>query len=165
MTSSEQHRYAKEFIAGWGMMDFNGHMANRAYLDLAADVRVAFFAEHGFPPSEFRRLAIGPVIQKEELEYFREVGLHERITVTHAVLAMSADGARFVVENEVWLASGERAATVRSTGGWLDLNRRKLVPPPANLLAAFAAVPRATGFVELPAKSPKPSPPATGDEG
>jgi len=23
-------------------------------------VRVAFFAEHGFPPTEFRRLAIGP---------------------------------------------------------------------------------------------------------
>jgi hypothetical protein len=25
--------YAKEFLAGWGTMDFNGHMANTAYLD------------------------------------------------------------------------------------------------------------------------------------
>jgi len=68
-------RYSKEFIAGWGTMDFNSHMANTAYLNLAADVRMAFFADHGFPPSEFRRLAIGPVIRKDELEYFREVGL------------------------------------------------------------------------------------------
>jgi hypothetical protein len=43
-------RYAKEFLAGWATMDINGHMANTAYLDLAADVRMAFFAEHGFPP-------------------------------------------------------------------------------------------------------------------
>ncbi len=144
-------RYAKEFFAGWGAMDFNGHLANTAYLDLAADVRVAFFAEHGFPPSEFRRLGIGPVMRKDELEYFREVGLHDKVTVTYAALAMSADGSRFVVENEIWNDRGERAATVRSTGGWLDLRGRKLVPPPAELLAVFQRVPRAPGFAELPA--------------
>ncbi len=150
MTSPFGGRYAKEFLAGWGAMDLNGHMANTAYLDLAADVRVAFFAENGFPPAEFRRLGIGPVMQKDELEYFREVGLHETVTVTYAMLAMSRDGARFVVENEIWSAAGERAATVRSTGGWLDLRARKLVAPPAPALAAFARVPRAPDFVELP---------------
>jgi acyl-CoA thioester hydrolase len=150
MMSSDHGRYSKEFLAGWRTMDFNGHMANTAYLDLAADVRMAFFAEHGFPPSEFRRLALGPVVRKEELEYFREVGLHDTVTVTYAALAMSADGARFVVENEIWSAEGERAATVRSTGGWLDLRARKLVAPPPALLAVFAEVPRTPDFVELP---------------
>ena len=143
-------RYAREFLAGWGAMDFNGHLANTAYLNLAADVRMAFFAEHGFPPSEFRRLAIGPVVRKDELEYFREVGLHDTVTVTYAVRAMSADGARFVLENEIWSAAGERAATVRSTGGWLDLRARQLVAPPTALLAAFRQVPRTPDFVELP---------------
>src|SRR5215475_14408306 len=119
-------RYAKEFLVGWRAMDFNGHMANTAYLDLAADVRLAFLADHGFPPTELRRLAIGPVIRKEELEYFREVNLHDTVTVTYAALAMSSDGSRFVIENEIWSAGGERAATVRSTGGWLDLRARKL---------------------------------------
>jgi acyl-CoA thioester hydrolase len=134
-------------------MDFNGHMANTAYLDLAADVRMAFFAEHGFPPAEFRRIAVGPVMRKDEVEYFREVGLHDTVTVTYAVLAMSADGARFVVENEIWSAGGELAATVRSTGGWLDLRARRLLAPPEQLLAAFAQVPRAPGFAELPSKN------------
>jgi acyl-CoA thioester hydrolase len=148
MTATRSDRYVKEFLAGWGTMDFNGHMANTAYLDLAADVRMAFFAEHGFPPSEFRRLGFGPVIQKDELEYFREVGLYDTVTVTHALLAMTRDGARFIIENEIWLADA-RAARVRSTGGWLDLQMRKLVTPPDALLAALAAAPRATGFVEL----------------
>jgi acyl-CoA thioester hydrolase len=125
-------------------------MANTAYLDLAADVRMAFFADHGFPPSELRKIAIGPVMRKDEVEYFREVGLHETVTVTYALLAMSADGARFTIENEIWSASGERAATVRSTGGWLDLRARKLVAPPPALLEIFAKAPRAPGFVELP---------------
>ena len=151
MTSSFRGRYAREFLAGWGTMDFNGHLANTAYLDLAADVRMAFFAEHGFPPSEFRRLALGPVVRKDELEYFREVGLHETVTVTYAALAMSADGARFVLENEIWSAASERCAVVRSTGGWLDLRARRLVAPPAALLAAFMRVPRSPDFVELPA--------------
>ena len=131
-------------------MDFNGHLANTAYLDLAADVRLTFFADHGFPASEFRRLALGPVIRKDELEYFREMGLHDTVTVTYAVLAMSADGARFLFENEIWSATGERAATVRSSGGWFDLRSRKLVAPPAALLAALMQIPRAPDFTELP---------------
>jgi len=61
MTTPAADRYAKEFLAGWGTMDFNSHMANWAYLNLAADIRMAFFAEHGFAPGEFRRRAFGPI--------------------------------------------------------------------------------------------------------
>ena len=153
MTPSHPGRYAKEFLAGWGTMDFNGHMSNTSYLDVAADVRVAFWADHGFPPGELRRLGIGPVIRKDELEYFREVGLYETVTVTHVVMAMSVDGARWVVENEIWRADGQRAARVRSTGGWLDLAARKLVPPPAALLEVLEKAPRSPDFIELPKKS------------
>jgi acyl-CoA thioester hydrolase len=134
-------------------MDFNGHMANRAYLDLAGDVRLSFLADHGFPPAELRRLAIGPVVRKDELEYFREIGLHETVTVTYVALAMSADASRFVVENEIWTANGERAATIRSTGGWLDLQARKLVAPPPKLLAAMRRLPRAADFHEIPTRT------------
>jgi acyl-CoA thioester hydrolase len=149
MTSSLGDRYAREFLVGWSALDSNGHMANTGYLNLAADARIAFFVEHGFPPSEFRRLALGPVIRRDEVHYLRELGLHDMVTVTFAMVAMSADGARFVLENEIWSPRGERAARVESTGGWLDLGARKLVAPPAALLAALEQVPRAPGFVVL----------------
>jgi acyl-CoA thioester hydrolase len=148
-------RYARQFLAGWGAMDFNGHLANTAYLDLAADARMTFFSEHGFAPIEFRRLGIGPVIQKDEIEYFREIHLHETVAVTCAVAGMSVDGSRFVVENEIWSAAGKRAAVVRSAGGWLDHHARQLVAPPEALLAAFRLVPRTADFVELPPISRK----------
>ena len=155
MTSRFDGRYAKEFLAGWATMDANGHMGNTSYLDMAADVRMAFLAEHGFPPTELRRLELGPVVQREEIEYFREIGLHETVTVTYAVLAMSPDGTRFTIENEIFLANGERAAVVRSTGGWLNLRARKLVVPTPELFAAFSKVPRAPGFTELPPRAKK----------
>lgn len=148
--STPSARFAKEFLAGWGTMDINGHMANTAYLDVAADVRMAFFAAHGFPPAEFRRIGLGPVMRKDEVEYFREIQLHESVTVTYAVRAMSPDGARFVVENEIFSASGDRAAVVRSTGGWLDLGQRKLAAPTPELFAAFMQSPRTADFAELP---------------
>ena len=66
-------RYAPSFLAGWRTMDLNGHLANTAYLDLGADARMAFFAEHGLSPTEFKRLAIGPVVRKDELEYFKAI--------------------------------------------------------------------------------------------
>ena len=72
---------------------------------------------------------------------------------------MTRDGARWVVENEILSNAGERAAVVRSTGGWLDLRERKLVPPPPALFAALQQIPRALGFVELP--QPCAAPPAS----
>ena len=40
--------FEKTLVAGWRDMDYNSHMANTAYLDRAADVRMMYFAENGF---------------------------------------------------------------------------------------------------------------------
>lgn len=137
-------------MIGWAAMDANGHFGNSSYLDLASDARMAFFTDHGISFRDMQRLAVGPVIRKDELEYFREVGLHDTVTITVALLGLSPDGARFTIENEMWLANGERSAVVRSSGGWLDLRARKLVVPPPALVAAMQQMPRAEGYVDLP---------------
>ena len=41
--------------------------------------------EEWFPASELARLKIGPVAMRDELEYFREVGLLQEIVVTNAL--------------------------------------------------------------------------------
>lgn len=138
------------FFAGWGDMDFNAHMRNTAYLDKAADARMIFFADHGFPVAEFSRLRIGPVIMKDELEYFREVGLLDRLLVTTSLSALSEDGSRFHIRNEFFREDRTLAARVTSAGGWLDLSARTLVAPPGQLLAALRSLPRAGGFQVLP---------------
>ncbi|EKD39730.1 MAG: hypothetical protein ACD_75C00309G0010 [uncultured bacterium] len=141
--------YLKKLFAGWGDMDFNSHMKNTAFLDKSADVRMMFFAENGFPVSEFSRLKIGPVIMKDEVEYQKEVSLLQEITVTLAVAGLSEDGSRFIFRNEILRPDERLSARVTSTGGWLDLNERKLVAPPEALLAVLKLLPRSDDFVSL----------------
>ena len=141
--------YEKRLYAGWGDMDFNSHMRNTAFLDKSADVRMMFFAEHGFPIEEFHRQRFGPVIRRDELEYFREIRLMEEMRVTLVCAGLSEDGSRFLLRNEFWRLDGELAATVTSAGGWLDQVKRKLVAPPEGLLAAMKSLDRVESFQEL----------------
>jgi acyl-CoA thioester hydrolase len=141
--------YSKHLYVGWAHLDANGHMANSAYLDLVSDVRMFYFADHGFPPTEFGRLAVGPVIQRETLEYRRELRLLDPIEVTLAADGMSHDGARWVLVNEFIRSDGQVAARVTSTGGWLDLKARALIAPPPALADVMRATPRTATFREL----------------
>ena len=137
-------------IAGWADMDANAHMANFAYVNKCVDSRMAFFNQNGFPVTEFAKRKLGPVVRRDELEYYREIALHEPITVTLALAGMSADGSRFRLLNEVLKGEGRLAARIKSEGGWLDLAKRKLVAPPDDLLAVFNKMPHATEFERLP---------------
>jgi acyl-CoA thioester hydrolase len=142
--------YTKSFIASWADMDFNAHMKNTAFLDRAADVRMMFFSDNGFPMSEFVRLRIGPVIMKDEVEYFREIALLEPFSVNLELAGLAPDGSRFVMRNTTIRGDGKPCARVTSAGGWLDLGTRRLAEPPASLLAALNALDRTLDFVHLP---------------
>jgi acyl-CoA thioester hydrolase len=137
-------------FAGWADMDANAHMANVAYLAKCVDARFGFFKEHGFPIGEFARRRLGPVVRRDEIEYFREIGLLDPITVTLALAGMAPDGSRFRLVNEILTADGRLAARVRSEGGWMDLSARRLVAPPADLLQALQAMPQTPEFEHLP---------------
>jgi len=142
--------YTKKLYAGWADMDFNSHMKNTAYLDKTADVRQMFLIEQGFPMEDFLRLRIGPVVMKDEVEYFREVGLQQEITVTYALAGHAADGSRFLLRHEIFRADMKLAARVTSAGGWLNLDQRKLVAPPPALLAAMNLLEKTPDFAVLP---------------
>jgi acyl-CoA thioester hydrolase len=142
-------KFEKLLIAGWRDMDYNSHMANTAYLDRAADVRMMYFAENGFTAEDMLRLKIGPVVLKDEIEYYREVKLLQEIRVSFACAGLAPDGSRFMIRNEFAHADGARCAVVNSTGGWLDLNARKLIAPPEPLKLAMEALSRVEGFREL----------------
>jgi acyl-CoA thioester hydrolase len=141
--------FEKTLVAGWRDMDYNSHMANTAYLDRAADVRMMYFTENRFTAADMLRMKIGPVIRKDEIEYFREVHLLQEIRVQLAVAGLAPDGSRFMLRNDFAHADGKRCASVTSTGGWLDLNTRKLIAPPDALRKAMEALPKVEGFLEL----------------
>jgi acyl-CoA thioester hydrolase len=142
--------YSKRLYAGWGDMDFNAHMSNTAYLNKCGDVRVMLFAENGFPISELARLKIGPVAMRDELEYVKEVKLMQELIVTAALAGLSDDGSRWAIRHELRRTDDKLCARVTSTGGWLDLNARKLIVPPEDLLAVTKMLSRTEDFSILP---------------
>ncbi len=135
---------------GWAMLDANGHMANTAYLDMAVDCRMSYFESMGIGPVEMARQRIGPVVRKDEIEYFRELHMLQVVRVTLELAGLSGDGSRFRLVNEIIRTDDQLAARIVTTGGWFDLNLRKLVVPPPPLLGALSALSHTAGFSELP---------------
>lgn len=129
-------------------MDFNAHMRNTAYLDKSADLRMMYFADSGFPMSEFTRLRLGPVVKKDVVEYFREFKLLDEVIVTMSLAGLSEDGRRMTLRNE-FFRGDVLAARVTSSAGWLDLATRKLTSPPPELLNCLRALTRSDDFSEL----------------
>ena len=112
--------FSRKFHVRWGDVDFNAHMRNTAYLDISADVRMMYFDENGFSMKKFEQLQIGPVVMKDEIEYFREMRLLERIAVTLTLNGLSKDASRFCLRNEFFNRQKRLVAKVLTTGGWLD---------------------------------------------
>lgn len=142
--------YSKTLYAGWADMDFNSHMRNTAYLDKAADVRQMFLIENGFPVEAFLGLRVGPVVMKDEVEYFSEIHLQQKIEVTYAIAGHAPDGSRFLLRHEIFRPDGRRSARVTSLGGWMHLDARKLIAPPPQLLAVMNKLEKTEDFVVLP---------------
>lgn len=142
--------FEMKMTALWGDMDFNAHMRNIAYLDKAVDIRMAFFESKSFSPRSLARLRMGPVTKKDEVEYFREVGLHEEMRVTLCMAGLAEDGSRWLMKSEFHRADGQLAARVTSLGGWLSQTERKLIAAPEGLLAALRDMPRTDDFQVLP---------------
>lgn len=134
----------------WSDIDFLAHMKNTAYLDAAVDVRFLYFESCGLAARDFAGLGIGPVVQRDQVEYFRELRFLDPYTVTHEMAGASDDFSRFMLRNEFYRRDGELAARVTSTGGWLDLAKRRLIAPPSTVAAALAGLARTPDWVRLP---------------
>jgi acyl-CoA thioester hydrolase len=141
--------FKKKFHVGWGDMDFNAHMRNTAYLDMSADVRMMYFNENGFSMREFERRCIGPVVMRDELDYFRELRLLEPVTVTLTIAGLNEDASRFIIRNEFFRDDEKQVARVNSFGGWLDLVARKLTSPPEELADLLRSLTKCKGFKVL----------------
>lgn len=148
-------RYAKTFAVRWADCDANGHMRNTAYSEYCIEVRMTFLAEAGFGWERFLEHGVGPVILREEIDYLREVRLHETFEVDFQQLGLALDGSRFRLAHDVVKADGKKAARIVLNGGWLDMRTRRLAVPPRALVDAIRRVPRADGYAELPAISPR----------
>ena len=141
--------FEQTFQVGWAHLDANGHMANTAFMALAIETRFLYFQSRGFTPAEFRSAGIGPVVRRDELEYFRELRFLEPVRVGMLIGGLSGDCSRFRIVNEFRREDGELSARIVSLGGWLDIRARKLAAPPEGLAAALRSLEKTADYEAL----------------
>jgi len=141
--------FSQKFTVRWSDLDANAHMRNTAYIEYAMQVRFAFFQANGYSTEAFSQQRFGPVIFREEIVYLKELHMLDEIDVNILLAGLSGDGARFILENHIFRADdGKEAAFIRSEGAWLNLETRKLMPPPEKLSQLLGSLDRTDPFVE-----------------
>jgi acyl-CoA thioester hydrolase len=149
-TALTEPLFIHKLTASWADMDYNSHMANTAYLNRAVDARMAFFTSKGLPLAEMMRLRVSWVVMKDEQEYRREIFWMEEFSITVGLAGLAHDCSRFKIRNDFFRADGQLAAKVTSTGGFLNLDTRKLVIPPQELVTIYQTMPKTEDYETLP---------------
>jgi acyl-CoA thioester hydrolase len=138
------------FEVRWADMDGNRHVRNTAFSEYATHTRFRLLAAHGFDQADLERGRFGPVMMREEIRYRHEVLFGDAVTVTVRNAGLSADGSHWRVHQDVLRTDGRAAAVLTIQGGWLDLDSRMLIAPPAQLTAVLVSLPRMRTYEELP---------------
>ena len=141
--------YKKDFEIRWSDVDANGHLANSAYMNFMSHTRVGFLNEQGFSMKSLIEHGIGPVVFSEQIYYFKESFLEQKLTVTLAVSGLSDDGMLFKFEHNFYNQKGKHLATCDILGAWIDLKTRSLIALPEDLLELAHEFPKSEHFKTL----------------
>lgn len=134
------------FPTRWADFDPNNHMRHTAYNDYAAESRVRLFHANGLSLKEFNHLGIGPILFKEETNFYREINLGDDVTVEVLLKGASQYGERFKFIHKIYRKDGILSAEIEVYAAWMDLSKRKLTTPPDIILDVFEKLSKTDDF-------------------
>ena len=138
--------YRKKIEIRWSDMDPNFHLRHSIYYDIGAYSRISFLNEHGFTPAQLIKHQLGPIIFREECIFKKEVHFGDTMEVTLALKKSYPDMSRWTMVHELWKNETILAAVITIDGAWMDIVKRKLAMPPAELIDTFNRVPKTEDF-------------------
>ena len=140
------------FPTRWADFDPNNHMRHSAYNDYAAESRVRLFNEYGLSLTAFNKLNIGPVLFREETNFWKEIALSDDIVVEVFLKGVSEKGERFKLHHKIFRGDGKLAAEINIYAAWMDLKMRKLCDPPQIVIDTFKQLEKSDDFEIIPIK-------------
>jgi acyl-CoA thioester hydrolase len=126
----------------WADIDANFHVLHSRYYDYCADARMKALAKGGISMQLIQQHQVGPVLLREECVFKRELKFGDRIEVRISLLHATGDFGRWSFVNEIWKNGDTLAAVVTVDGAWMDVVKRKLVPPPDIFQEVFKQLPK-----------------------
>jgi len=138
--------FSRTFAVKWADLDTNGHLRYSVYIDYAVDTQFRSIENHGYTPEKLMDLGFGPIILRMETRYQREVTFDETIIDSFKMAGLSPDGARWKSRHDILKSNGEKAATIKLEGVWVDVRTKQAIAPPSDLLLILNALPRVENF-------------------
>ncbi|MGB3464271.1 MAG: acyl-CoA thioesterase [Cyclobacteriaceae bacterium] len=139
--------FEKVIEVRWADCDANRHVRHSAYYDYGAHCRIKFFTELGFDSKKLDQLNLGPILFKEECNFLRELRAEDTITVNLLKGKVAEDGSKWELHHEIFNGAGQKSAHITISGAWMDLQKRKLTNPPANLASKLHELPDGERYV------------------
>jgi acyl-CoA thioester hydrolase len=141
----EMDSFQQTITVRWADLDPNGHVRHSVYYDYGAQTRVAYLQQQGVGIDWLARNGIGPVLFREEARFYRELKFGDQLIVDVKLSGVSADHRKWSLRHRV-LRGDELCATIDLDGAWLDLDTRRIAPPPMELMERFEALERTEDF-------------------
>lgn len=122
--------YSTQIEVRWADCDANQHMRHSAYADMCAHARIGFLNSIGMTQQWFKENNIGPVLFKEQTEYFREAFMSDIMTISVEAGESTGSKKSVCIVNNVYNSQGELAARHQVVVGWMDTKIRKVMELP-----------------------------------
>jgi len=124
-------------------VDTQGHLNWAEYLHYAEQARWEHLAAAGISQDALLATGVGPVVLDVKIAFKRELRGGDEVDVSCQF--NWGDGKTFQVVQDLTRADGRLAAALTSTGGFIDLNERRLIADPVKHLRSIATVPAIIG--------------------
>ncbi len=139
-------KFIREVQVRWSDLDPNIHLRHSVYYDWGAFCRIAFFYEYNLSAEVMQRLQIGPILFREECVFKREIRLGDKVTISLKILKARKDYSRWTIQHTIVKNNDIISAIITVDGAWLNIARRKLATPPAEVLEVFSQMPEDENF-------------------
>ena len=130
----------------WSDLDPNLHVRHSVYYDWAAVSRLNYLAGCGVDTLMMQKLQIGPILFREEAVFKKEIRLEDKLVIHVELVQSKRDYARWTIRHRIVKQGDLLCAIITVDGAWLDITKRKLVVPPAEIGEAFLAMPTVEDF-------------------
>lgn len=138
--------FIRPIVLRWSDFDPNFHLRHSVYYDLGAMARVDFLSEHGVTPAYLAKNHLGPVLFREEAIFRKEIRYGDELTISLLLSQLRRDFSRFSFRHEIKRLDGTLCAVINIDGAWMDTQARKLMSPPAEIIAMAEVAPQSEDF-------------------
>lgn len=88
----------------------------------------------------------GPIIFREECLFKREIRLEDKVSVDVYLIKGNRDFSRWSMEHQIFKNNETLSAVITLDGAWMDVQKRKLTVPPAEVIKTFENAPKSERF-------------------